>query len=120
MNFPLPTLPPPISHSHTDKNTNIQPLSWPVTGYAYDVLIGGPFKDQKPEWDYGLHGYTLELAVPVNQGAKLLRRVRQLFDQAAKDGKPVTATYRSGINIKVRACVENWKLEKELMVDWTC
>ncbi|KAF5374157.1 hypothetical protein D9615_008869 [Tricholomella constricta] len=83
-----------------DKKTNLPLLSWPVHGYAYDVLIGGLYPDQKPEWEYNLRGKTLELAVPVTQANALLKRVRQLFDQAAKDGKPVTSTYRSGINIK--------------------
>ncbi len=63
-------------------------------GTAYDVLIGGLYPNQLPEWDYDLHGKTLELAVPVTQGAALLRRVRELFDQAAADGKAVTSTYR--------------------------
>lgn len=98
-----------------DKKTNLQPLSWPVYGYAYDVLIGGPFSDQQPEWAYDLHAYTMELAVPVTQANKLLKRVRQLIDEAAAQGKAVTSTYRSGINIKVRlvpfccsAMVINW------------
>uniref|UniRef100_A0A0W0FAW3 D-arabinono-1,4-lactone oxidase n=1 Tax=Moniliophthora roreri TaxID=221103 RepID=A0A0W0FAW3_MONRR len=83
-----------------DKVTNLPLLFWPVYGYAYDVLIGGLYPGQKPEWEYDLHGRTLELAVPVTQANALLKRVRQLFDQAAKDGKAVTSTYRSGINIK--------------------
>ncbi|KAL0568926.1 hypothetical protein V5O48_013046 [Marasmius crinis-equi] len=83
-----------------DKQSNLPLLSWPVNGFAYDVLIGGLYPDTKPEWDYGLRGKTLELAVPVTQANKLLKRIRELFDQAAKDGKPVTTTYRSGINIK--------------------
>ncbi|RDB15179.1 D-arabinono-1,4-lactone oxidase [Hypsizygus marmoreus] len=83
-----------------DKTTNFPLLFWPVSGYAYDVLIGGLYPDQRPEWEYGLHGKTLELAVPLTQANALLKRVRQLFDQAAAEGKPVTSTYRSGINIK--------------------
>ncbi|KAF8073381.1 hypothetical protein FPV67DRAFT_1477585 [Lyophyllum atratum] len=83
-----------------DKPTNLPLLFWPVYGYAYDVLIGGLYPDQKPEWEYGLHGKTLELAVPMTEANALLKRVRQLFDQAAEDGKAVTSTYRSGINIK--------------------
>ncbi|KAF7299994.1 D-arabinono-1,4-lactone oxidase [Mycena kentingensis (nom. inval.)] len=75
-------------------------ISWPVIGRAFDVLIGGLYPNQRPEWEYGLHGATLELAVPVDQGPALLRRVRELFDQSAADGKAVTSTYRSGINIK--------------------
>ncbi|KAF7288941.1 D-arabinono-1,4-lactone oxidase [Mycena indigotica] len=75
-------------------------LIWPVIGRAYDVLIGGLYPNQRPEWEYDLHGKTLELAVPVDQGPALLRRVRQLLDQSAADGKAVTSTYRSGINIK--------------------
>jgi L-gulonolactone oxidase len=87
-----------------------------VYGWAYDVLIGGLYPGQRPEWDYeyvstftaascshhrsSLHGKTLELAVPVTQANALLKRVRELFDQAAAEGKPVTSTYRSGINIK--------------------
>lgn len=83
-----------------DKTTNLPLLFWPVYGWAYDVLIGGLYPGELPEWDYDLHGKTLELAVPITQANALLKRVRQLFDQAAADGKPVTTTYRSGINIK--------------------
>ncbi|KAJ8092273.1 hypothetical protein PM082_024104 [Marasmius tenuissimus] len=83
-----------------DKPTQLPLLSWPVHGYAYDVLIGGLYPNTKPEWDYGLRGKTLELAIPMTQANKLLKRVRELFDQAANDGKAVTTTYRSGINIK--------------------
>ncbi|GLB45441.1 putative D-arabinono-1,4-lactone oxidase [Lyophyllum shimeji] len=83
-----------------DKITNLPLLFWPVYGYAYDVLIGGLYPGQKPEWDYNLHGKTLELAVPITQANALLKRVRELFDQSAKDGMAVTSTYRSGINIK--------------------
>jgi len=53
-----------------------------------------------PEWDYNLHGLTLELAVPVTQANAFLKRVRSLFDAEAKKGIIMTATYRSGINIK--------------------
>ena len=77
-----------------DKKTDLQLFSWPVVGYAYDVLIGGLYPNTKTEWDYGLHGLTYEVAVPVTQANKLLKRVRELFDQAAADGKPVTSTYR--------------------------
>ncbi|KAJ7085138.1 hypothetical protein B0H15DRAFT_988641 [Mycena belliarum] len=79
---------------------NFPYLSWPVVGHAYDVLIGGLYPDTKPEWDYNLHGKTLELAVPIPQANALLKRVRELLDQSAADGMPVTSTYRSGINIK--------------------
>ncbi|KAF8587550.1 FAD-binding domain-containing protein [Ramaria rubella] len=83
-----------------DKNTNLPYFTWPVYGWAYDVLIGGLYPGQLPEWNYDLHGKTLELAVPIIQANALLKRVRELFDQAAAEGKPVTSTYRSGINIK--------------------
>lgn len=63
-------------------------------GYAYDVLIGGLYPGSKPEWDYGLRGKTLEFAVPVTQANALLKRIRELFDQAAAGGKAVTSTYR--------------------------
>ncbi|KAF7357118.1 Fad fmn-containing dehydrogenase [Mycena sanguinolenta] len=79
---------------------NLPLLSWPVVGHAYDVLIGGLYPNELPEWDYDLHGHTLELAVPVDMGPALLRRVRELLDESAADGKAVTSTYRSGINIK--------------------
>ncbi|KAF9522205.1 hypothetical protein CPB83DRAFT_919332, partial [Crepidotus variabilis] len=82
------------------KKTNFQLFSWPVIGYAYDVLIGGLYPNMKTEWDYGLRGLTFEVAVPVTQANKLLTRIRKLFDEAAADNKAVTATYRSGINIK--------------------
>ncbi|KAJ7651931.1 hypothetical protein B0H17DRAFT_1215095 [Mycena rosella] len=58
------------------------------------------YPDTLPEWDYSLHGATLELAVPIPQANALLRRVRELFDQSATDGMAVTSTYPSGINIK--------------------
>lgn len=32
---------------------------WPVTGYHYDVLIGGQWPGMQTEWDDGLHGYTM-------------------------------------------------------------
>ncbi|KAJ7836070.1 hypothetical protein B0H14DRAFT_3705634 [Mycena olivaceomarginata] len=80
---------------------NLPLISWPVVGHAYDVLIGGLYPNELPEWDYNLHGHTLELAVPIQQGPALLRRVRELFDQSAADGQAVTSTYRSGINIKL-------------------
>jgi L-gulonolactone oxidase len=64
------------------------------------VLIGGLYPDQRPVWDYGIHGYTLELAFPVTQANTMLKRVRQLFDNEAKKLKFMASTYRSGINIK--------------------
>jgi hypothetical protein len=73
---------------------NLPLLSWPVVGHAYDVLIGGLYPNTLPEWDYDLHGHTLEFAVPVGMGPALLRRVRELFDQSAADGMAVTSTYR--------------------------
>lgn len=81
-------------HFSAAKTTDRALLTWPVYGYAYDVLIGGLYPGQRPEWDYDLHGKTLELAVPVTQANALLRRVRELLDEAAADGKPVTTTYR--------------------------
>jgi hypothetical protein len=74
--------------------------SWPVYGWNYDVLIGGLYAGQLPEWDYDLRGYTLELAVPVTQANKLLKRIRALFDAELAKGIVMTSTYRSGINIK--------------------
>lgn len=74
---------------------------WPVTGYNYDVLIGGLWPGQKTEWDADLHGYTLELAFPVTQANAMLKRVRELFDaQLTEKLITMTSTYRSGINIK--------------------
>lgn len=83
-----------------DKRTDKPIKEWPVYGYNYDVLIGGLYPGQKPEWDYGLEGYTLELAFPVTRANEMLKRVRQLFDAEEKKGKPIASTYRSGINIK--------------------
>ncbi|GAM89077.1 hypothetical protein ANO11243_071120 [Dothideomycetidae sp. 11243] len=83
-----------------DKKTDKSILTWPVYGWNYDVLIGGLYPNTKPEWEYGLHGYTFEIAVPVTQANAFLRRVRALFDAEAKAGRRMTATYRSGINIK--------------------
>ncbi|PPQ72823.1 hypothetical protein CVT24_012899 [Panaeolus cyanescens] len=88
---------PPNFH---DKPTNIGLLFWPVIGWAYDVLIGGLYPNTKTQWDYGLRAYTFEVAVPVTQANRLFKRVRELFDEAAAEGKAVTSTYRSGINIK--------------------
>lgn len=83
-----------------DKLTNKAVSSWPVYGWNYDVLIGGLYPDQQPEWEYGLHGLPMELAVPMTLANKLLLRVRELFDAEAKKGIIMTSTYRSGINIK--------------------
>lgn len=83
-----------------DKRTNKAIDDWPVYGWNYDVLIGGLYPDQKPEWEYGLHGYTMELAFPVTMANAMLNRVRALFDAELKKGIVMTATYRSGINIK--------------------
>ncbi|KAK4137021.1 FAD-binding domain-containing protein [Trichocladium antarcticum] len=83
-----------------EKTTNKDIEHWPVYGWNYDVLIGGLYPDQKAEWDYGLRGYTMELAFPVTMANKMLKRVRQLFDAELKKGIVMTSTYRSGINIK--------------------
>jgi L-gulonolactone oxidase len=83
-----------------EKTTNKEITSWPVYGWNYDVLIGGLYSDQKPEWELGLHGYTMELAVPVTMANAVLKRVRSLFDAELKKAIVMTATYRSGINIK--------------------
>ncbi|KAJ3515826.1 hypothetical protein NLJ89_g1515 [Agrocybe chaxingu] len=83
-----------------EKSNNLPLISWPVHGYAYDVLIGGLYPDYKTQWDYGMRGLTYEIAVPVTLANPLLKRVRQLFDESAAEGKAVTSTYRSGINIK--------------------
>lgn len=83
-----------------EKSNNTAVTSWPVYGWNYDVLIGGLYPGMKPEWDYNLRGYTLELAVPVTQANRLLKRVRSLFDAELEKGIVMTSTYRSGINIK--------------------
>lgn len=83
-----------------EKTTNKPIEKWPVYGWNYDVLIGGLYPDQRPVWEYGIHGYTLELAFPVTQANAMLKRVRQLFDNEAKKLKFMASTYRSGINIK--------------------
>jgi len=83
-----------------EKTTNLAIDSWPVYGWNYDMLIGGLYSDQKPEWDYKLAGYTLELAFPVTMANQMLKRVRSLFDAELAKGIVMTATYRSGINIK--------------------
>lgn len=69
-------------------------------GWNYDVLIGGLYPDQTPQWENGLRGYTLELAFPMTQANAVLKRIRALFDEEIWKVKPVTSTYRSGINIK--------------------
>lgn len=83
-----------------EKSTNKAITKWPVHGWNYDVLIGGLYPDQKPVWEYGLRGHTLELAFPMTYANAMLKRVRELFDAEAKDGEFMTSTYRSGINIK--------------------
>lgn len=83
-----------------DNGTQLPIITWPTTGWAYPVLIGGLYPDQLPEWEMGLHGYTLELAFPVTIGSQVLTRIRALFDESAAQGYPMTSTYRSGINIK--------------------
>ncbi|KAH8886762.1 FAD-binding domain-containing protein [Thozetella sp. PMI_491] len=83
-----------------EKTTDAAITTWPVYGYAYDVLIGGLYPNQLPEWDYNLHGMTLELAFPVTIANQMLKRVRALFDAELAKGIVMTATYRSGINIK--------------------
>ncbi|KAI1766112.1 FAD-binding domain-containing protein [Hypoxylon sp. FL1150] len=83
-----------------EKTTQEAILEWPVYGWNYDVLIGGLYPDEKPEWEEDLHGETLELAFPVTQANDMLKRVRQAFDDEAKKGIIMTSTYRSGINIK--------------------
>ncbi|CAJ0543943.1 Ff.00g040040.m01.CDS01 [Fusarium sp. VM40] len=83
-----------------EKTTNEPLEKWPVYGWNYDVLIGGLYSDQRPVWEYGIHGYTLELAFPITQANAMLKRVRQLFDDEAKKLKFMASTYRSGINIK--------------------
>lgn len=64
------------------------------------MLIGGLYPGQKPEWEYGLKGYTLELAFPVTRANEVLKRIRALFDAETVKGMPMASTYRSGINIK--------------------
>ncbi|KLU91242.1 hypothetical protein MAPG_09764 [Magnaporthiopsis poae ATCC 64411] len=83
-----------------EKTTNKPIKDWPVYGWNYDVLIGGLYPDQKPQWEHGMRGLTLELAVPVTMANKLLKRARELFDAELKKGIVMTSTYRSGINIK--------------------
>jgi L-gulonolactone oxidase len=83
-----------------EKTTNEEIEEWPVYGWNYDVLIGGLYPDQKAEWEYGLAGYTMELAFPMPLANKMLKRVRELFDDELKKGIVMTSTYRSGINIK--------------------
>ena len=83
------------------EKTTQEPIEeWPVHGWNYDVLIGGLYPDQRPVWEYGLHGYTLELAFPMTRANDMLRRVRELFDDEARKGRIMTSTYTSGINIK--------------------
>ncbi|KAK7754644.1 hypothetical protein SLS62_003428 [Diatrype stigma] len=83
-----------------EKTTNEVIKEWPVYGWNYDVLIGGLYPDQKPEWEYGLHGKTLELAFPIVMANDMLKRVRELFDAEKEKGIIMTSTYRTGINIK--------------------
>jgi hypothetical protein len=85
-----------------EKTTNKEIHDWTVYGWNYDVLIGGLYPDQKAEWEYGLAGYTMELAFPVTLANKMMKRVRELFDAELKRGIIMTSTYRSGINIKCK------------------
>lgn len=81
-----------------EKTTDTAILTWPVYGWNYDVLIGGLYPGYGTEWDFGLRGYTLELAFPVTRANEVLKRVRSLFDAEAAKGIIMTSTYRSGIN----------------------
>ncbi|KIM31564.1 hypothetical protein M408DRAFT_261783, partial [Serendipita vermifera MAFF 305830] len=83
-----------------DNSTGLPIVLWPTTGYAYPVLIGGLYPDQKPEWEMNLHGYTLELAFPIPIANQVLKRIRALFDESEAQGFPMTSSYRSGINLK--------------------
>lgn len=83
-----------------EKKTDTSILSFPVYGWNYDVLIGGLYPGYGTEWDFGLHGLTLELAFPVTQANAVLKRVRKAFDDELAKGIVMTSTYRSGINIK--------------------
>lgn len=49
---------------------------------------------EQPEWFYELHGYTFEVAFPMTQANRMLKRVRELLDASAAAGKPMTSTYR--------------------------
>jgi len=104
-----------------DKVTKLPILAWPTTGWAYDVLIGGLYDGQKPEWELDLHGKTLELAVPVTQANAMFKRIRQLFDESEKAGKPMHATYRSGINIKFGKAYNDFLSQSTLTsnADWS-
>ncbi|KDR77589.1 hypothetical protein GALMADRAFT_95293 [Galerina marginata CBS 339.88] len=103
-----------------DKKTDLPLLSWPVYGYAYDVLIGGLYPNTKTEWDYGLRGLTFEVAVPVTQANKLLKRVRQLFDEAAAEGKAVTSTYRRYFGKPYDSLLgQTTTLQNDPSVDWS-
>ncbi|KAI0130183.1 FAD/FMN-containing dehydrogenase [Xylariales sp. AK1849] len=84
-----------------EKTTDEVITEWPVYGWNYDVLIGGLYPGQLPEWDYGLRGETLELAFPITMANDMLKRVRELFDAEFTERLiTMTSTYRSGINIK--------------------
>lgn len=48
----------------------------------------------QPEWDYDLHGYTMEIAFPVTRANEMLQRVRQLLDASEAEGHLMTSTYR--------------------------
>ncbi|KAL1956493.1 hypothetical protein VTO42DRAFT_7056 [Malbranchea cinnamomea] len=88
------------SPNFREKTTNKDIKEWPVYGWNYDVLIGGLYPDQRPVWEYGLRGYTLELAFPMTHANAMLKRVRELFDAELRKGLIMTSTYRTGINIK--------------------
>ncbi|KAH6682650.1 hypothetical protein B0J14DRAFT_129902 [Halenospora varia] len=107
-----------------EKTNDSAITTWPVYGWNYDVLIGGLYPGMLPEWDYNLRGYTLELAVPVTQANKLLKRVRALFDAEAAKGIIMTSTYRSGINIKFGRPYNDllgqvWSVNNTDGADWT-
>ncbi|KAI8999246.1 hypothetical protein BC832DRAFT_217410 [Gaertneriomyces semiglobifer] len=88
------------SPNFRNKTTNQDMKAFPVIGWNYDVLIGGLYPGEKPLWEYGLDGYTFEVAVPMTQSNRLLQRIRQLMDDEARKLRPFAATYVSGINIK--------------------
>jgi len=75
-----------------------------------DVLIRGlyPSTKAKLEWDYSLHGPTLELAVPVMQANWLLRCIRELLNEAAAQGKQVTSMYQRWVLTLVPQTYQLW------------
>ena len=67
---------------------------WAVHGYTYNILVRGLYPGTPPEWEYGIHTSNFDpVVVPITLTNNFLKHVRELFDEAAAEGKAVTSLY---------------------------